>query len=127
MTYDILLLDAYSSDAIPVHLVTAEAVQLYLERLTTGGLLVFHISNRYYDISQPLARIGGALGLTMAIRSDVPGENTQAGAKASVVVAMSLDPARMAPVMADTRWQPLTSDGGPVWTDDYANLLGALR
>ena len=127
VTYDILLLDAYSSDAIPVHLVTAEAVQLYLERLTTGGLLVFHISNRYYDISQPLARIGGALGLTMAIRSDVPGENTQAGAKASVVVAMSLDPARMAPVMADTRWQPLTSDGGPVWTDDYANLLGALR
>ena len=128
-SYDILVLDAYSSDAIPVHLVTREAVAMYLSRLAPNGTMLFHITNRYYDMSQPLARIGAETGLTMVIRDYEPDANDPDlhGASPTVVVAMSRDPARIARIREDSRWKPLVSDGGTVWTDDYANLLSALK
>ncbi len=129
VTYDILVLDAYSSDAIPVHLVTREALNMYRDRLADDGVMVFHISNRYYDIRQPLARIGAELGLTMAVRSHVPARDdpSSKGNHPSTVVVMSPDAARIADVREDTRWKALVSDSGAVWTDDFANLLSTLK
>jgi len=128
-SFDILVLDAYSSDAIPLHLVTQEAVELYLERLRSDGILVFHISNRYFDLSQPLARIAGRLGLSAAIQADfaAPGESLPKGARPSIVLTMTPDSARMQELLGDTRWQPIVSDGGKVWTDDNADPLSAIR
>ncbi len=129
VTFDILVLDAYSSDAIPIHLVTQEAVELYQKRLKNDGLLVFHISNRYFDLSQPLARIAGSLGLSAAIRYDLPaaGESLPRGARASIVLVMSPDRGRIQELLDDTRWQAIVSDGAPVWTDDSADPLSALK
>ena len=126
--FDILVLDAYSSDAIPMHLITEEAVQMYTERLADDGVLVFHISNRYYDLSQPLARIAGKLGLHMAIQTDFIEEDTEdLGALHSIVAIISPDKARIDEFVADGRWEPLATDGGTPWTDDKANLLSALK
>jgi len=66
--YDILVIDAFSSDAVPVHLMTREALELYVDRLAPEGLLLFHISNRYYDLSRPIGRIAADLGLAARVR-----------------------------------------------------------
>ncbi|MEM9395768.1 MAG: transporter [Pseudomonadota bacterium] len=123
--FDVLYLDAYSSDSIPMHLLTREAVQLYEDRIEDDGVLVFHISNRYYDISMPLARIAESLGLKAAIQSMDP-KDADVGYP-SIVVIMSPDKARFDGILKDTRWKQINSDGGAVWTDDFANPLSALR
>lgn len=128
-TFDIMVLDAYSSDAIPLHLVTTEAVELYVRRLESDGLLVFHISNRYFDLSQPLARIAGLLGLHSAIRFDfpAPGESLPKGARSSIVLTMSPSSERIQKLLTDPNWQPIAPDGGKAWTDDNTDPLSALR
>ena len=125
--YDILVIDAYSSDSVPVHLTTLEAIELYMERLAPGGVLVFHISNRYYDISRPLARAAEALGLTAHKQHYRGNAKLDPGDSASTVVMLSRSPEAFGDLADDPRWTPLHSDGGPVWTDDYANLLSILR
>ena len=128
-TFDIMVLDAYSSDSIPVHLVTREAVETYLNRLADDGVLVFHISNRYYDLSQPLARIAADLGLQAAIRVDAPDPAAPLpkGAKPSVVMTLTPSTERINALLQDTRWKSIASDGKTAWTDDHANLLSALK
>ena len=127
--FDILVLDAYSSDAIPVHLVTREAVELYQRRLTHDGIMVFHISNRYYDLSQPLARIADLLGLHAVIQSDFPSDEKAfpEGARPSVVMAMSRSAAKVDKMVLEGDWTPIVGDGRRAWTDDHANLLSALK
>lgn len=126
-TFDIMVLDAYSSDSIPVHLVTSEAVAMYLDRLAEDGQLVFHISNRYYDLSQPLARIGRDLGLHAVIRNDSPEEITTPGAQPSVVMLLSADQSRLDTLLQDSRWTAVQPDNQPAWTDDRNNILSALK
>lgn len=127
LTYDILVIDAYSSDSVPVHLTTLEAVELYMNRLAEDGVLVFHISNRYYDIERPLARAAEALGLE--IRMQEYGGNAQVdpGDSPSDVVIISRSADAFGDLGEDPRWTPLSSDGGALWTDDHANLLSILR
>ncbi len=127
MRFDILVIDAFSSDAVPVHLTTNEAMELYRSRLAPGGVLVFHISNRYYRLDVPLARSARALGLTAMIQDHRDLGDEGPGVKASTVVVMAEDAATLAPLQADPRWQILQDDGGTAWTDDYANLLSILR
>jgi hypothetical protein len=129
LTFDIMVLDAYSSDSIPVHLVTREAVEMYLDRLAATGVLVFHISNRYYDLTQPLARIAGETGLLAAKRIDAPdpANPLPKGAKPSVVMMLTPHADKMAALLRDPRWQAVASDGGVAWTDDHAHLLSALK
>lgn len=127
-TFDILVIDAYSSDAVPVHLTTVEAMALYRDRLAPGGLLVFHISNRYFDIDVPLARSAKALGLAAWIQRYTPeGGGADGQNLPSVVVVMAEDGTPVQDIALDPRWQVLNSDGGAVWTDDYANPLSILR
>ncbi|MDH3263158.1 MAG: fused MFS/spermidine synthase [Paracoccaceae bacterium] len=126
--FDILVIDAYSSDAVPVHLTTTEAVALYRDRLAPGGLLVLHISNRYYALDRPLGRSAAALGLAARIQSYDGTPQTRArGDAPSLVVIMAEDAATLAPFDAGGRWQPLQNDGGRLWTDEYANLLSVLH
>ena len=123
--YDVLFLDAYSSDSIPMHLLTREALQLYRDRIEDSGVLVFHITNRYYDISMPLARLADDLGLQAAIQT-LAVDDPIIGSRSTVLV-MSPDADRFDALMADTRWARLQTDGGAVWTDDFANPLSALK
>lgn len=126
LIYDILVLDAYSSDSVPVHLTTSEAVELYLDRLDEDGLLIFHISNRYYDLARPLGRIAETLGLEARIQYYAGNAQEDPGDVASLVVAMARSQKALGVTGTDPRWQELLSDGGRVWTDDFANVLGAL-
>ncbi len=126
--YDYLLVDAFSSDSIPVHLLTREAVALYMKRLRPGGLLALHISNRNMELASVVAAIAKDLGLAARIRRDHPAgaANNPDGRTASVVVALARDPATLAPLDAAADWTPLAPTGTAAWTDDYSNLVAAI-
>lgn len=126
--FDVLVIDAYSSDAVPVHLTTVEAMQLYLDRINPNGILVFHISNRFYDLSLPLARAARELGLETRRRTraksdliDVPFDEP------SAVMILARTEADFGPFATDPGWIIPDEIDFPLWTDDHANLLSALR
>ena len=124
--YDILVIDAYSSDAVPMHLTTNEAIELYKNRLKPDGLIMMHISNRFYDISLPLGRSAADLGLESRIQV-FDGTSNIAEVSSSTVVIFSQDNTTLAEFDDDERWKVLENDGKRVWTDDFANLLSILR
>ncbi|SLN69985.1 Spermidine synthase [Roseovarius litorisediminis] len=125
--YDVLVIDAYSSDSVPVHLTTLEAIKLYMDRLAPDGVLVFHISNRYYDIDRPLARSAEALGLQARMQRYYGNSEVDPGDTASIVVTLSRSTEALGDLANDPRWKEITGDGEKVWTDDYANLLSILK
>jgi SAM-dependent methyltransferase len=125
--YDILVIDAYSSDAVPVHLTTTEAIELYLKRLAPGGVLIYHISNRYYAIQRPLGRSAAALGLEARLQHYAGDVERDIANSHSRVVMIARDASDFGALEGDARWSALGSDGGRLWTDDYANLLSILE
>ena len=127
VTYDLLVIDAYSSDAVPMHLTTTEAMELYIQRLNPGGVLLYHISNRYYDIQRPLARSAAKLDLAAQIQHYNGNPNVDPSDSPSRVVMIARNDADFLDLQGDSRWGRLVSDGGPLWTDDYANLLSILK
>lgn len=125
--YDILVIDAYSSDSVPVHLTTDEAIRLYMRHLAPDGILVFHISNRYYAIDRPLGRSASAQGLVGRMQH-YPGNVAYDPADwASIAVTLTRSEAALGDLATDPRWGQLKNDGAPVWTDDHADLLSILR
>ena len=125
---DVILLDAFSSDAIPVHLVTREAFGLYLSKLGPEGAIVVHVSNRHLDLTRILARIGAEYGLVAFKRYDKPDEPYEARMRsAEIVVALARRPHDLGPIGTDPGWERLTPDlQRKPWTDDYSNLFEAL-
>lgn len=127
-SFDILVIDAYSSDAIPVHLMTLEALELYRSRLAPDGILALHISNRFYELAPILGNAAAAMGLD-ALEQTRLGTDAlpiAEGETASQVVLMSRGPGALSAFASDPRWRPLRSDGRPAWTDDHASLLDAM-
>jgi spermidine synthase len=125
---DILAVDAFSSDAIPLHLLTQEALGVYLDALSPRGLLLVHISNRYIDLEPVLAAAAKRRGLHTMVRSDNPvGRDLLTG---SVWVLLTRDPQQLIAVQArsaEYRWDPLPAPVGRVWTDDHASVLPYVR
>ena len=128
--YGLIVLDAFSSDAIPVHLLTREAVELYRSRLEPGGALAFHVSNRYLDLQPVLGDVAGATGMACVARFDPPSDRAGQpvpGKSTSHWVAMARHRAELGPIADDRRWRPCrTGAASRAWSDDYANVLGAL-
>ncbi len=126
--YDLILVDAFSSDNIPVHIMTKEAFQLYLEKLKDDGLIAMNISNRYLDLRPVLASIAKELGLEMRIkidRKDLPLDPGIPYHK-SIYVVFTKSAERMAKFTPYLQWKPYQGDLPLAWTDDYANILGAF-
>jgi spermidine synthase len=125
---ELIVLDAFSSDAIPVHLVTREAVESYLRALTPGGLLAFHVSNQHLDLRPVLAGIGRDLGLAVLAREDrVSAVERRAAKLPSRWVVLARTPAPLEPLRR-LGWRPPPIDQDlRLWTDDYSNILGILR
>lgn len=124
--YGLIFIDAFSSHAIPIHLITREAIHLYLEKMSEDALLAFHISNpalRHESVLGALARDAGLIGL---IRYD--GADEKIGKAASVWVVMARQQADLGKLANDVRWK-LLSGGADVaiWTDDYSNLLRIFK
>ena len=128
--YDVLVLDAYSSDAIPVHLLTREAVGLYMSRLKPGGILVFNLSNRHFDLRPVIAGLARDAGALCRLRDDlkVSQEQFVAGRFPArvAVVARSLED--LGTLVRDPLWvTPSVDAGARLWTDDYSSLLPLYR
>lgn len=134
-SFDILLIDAFSSDAIPVHLLTAEAVTLYLRKIKDDGALLFHLSNRYLDLYKVLQGVPLPKGYALyyAAKNDVerPAEvaNTISGLFShSQVVLIAKETALPDDIAASNRWNRLEHNAEfKTWTDDFSNILGVLR
>lgn len=128
-TYDVIALDAFSSDAIPVHLLTRDAVEGYLGRLHPNGALLFHITNRHLDLEPVLAALARDLGLVAATREDysLTPDEIRDGKAPSQLVAMSRTREGIAPLLAQ-RWGALAAraDVG-VWTDDFSSIVPIFR
>jgi hypothetical protein len=136
--YALIVVDAFSSDAIPIHLLTKEAVRLYVERLRNDGVIALHLSNRYLSLQSIAARIAQELGLAcLQINDgdlDLPGKQSSQW----VVLARSRDhfanllkpPGEMTyegRTVALTPWEALIAAAdAPLWTDDFSNILSVL-
>ena len=125
--YGLIVLDAFSSDAIPVHLVTQQALDLYLSKLASGGILAFHISNRSLDLKPILADLAEGRELICIGFDDLKPSSLE-GKDPSQWVVMARSSAEISNLSINSQWQPLTgTKGGRVWTDDYSNILRAIR
>jgi hypothetical protein len=125
--YGIIVLDAFSSDAIPVHLLTREAIELYASRLTPGGVLAFHISNRQLNLEPVLARAGQDLGLVALSRRDRLSDESVGGKTSSDWIAMARNVGDLGALATDPRWPASKIDSRLMtWTDDYSNIFAVL-
>lgn len=137
--FDILALDAFSSDSIPLHLLTKEAFATYRKALKPDGILLVHISNRYIDLNPVVAAEAKANGWSAALRHDSPTEQLiNRGNRASQWIALSRDPAKLAELTGKVdkvksryynseQWLQLDAPGKTSpWTDDYASVLPHL-
>ena len=125
-SFGLIVLDAFSSDAIPTHLLTREALELYLSKLQPRGLLAFHISNRYVDLKPVLSNLAFALGLTMRVRydEDVSDEMRALGILRSHWVVLAREPLHLGALLRHRGWK--ATEPRPqqrLWTDDYSNVL----
>ena len=128
--YDLIVIDTFSSDAIPAHMLTREALALYLRKLAPGGVIAFHITNNYLDLMPVLARL--AADANVAAYAPGPRLDLQLDERLAALpsswVAVARDAARLAPLAEAEGWQPLPAPArGRVWTDDFSNILGALK
>jgi hypothetical protein len=127
--YDILLIDAFSSDSVPAHLLTVEALRMYLSKLTPGGVLILHLSNRNLDLMRPAMATASAAGAYAIQQTHITATNqTKANLWTSSEQAVLLAPSRAAlePFMSDRRWKASDANGVQPWTDDYTDIFGAL-
>lgn len=131
--YDVLVMDTFSSDFVPLHLVTREAVSLYMSKLKPGGVLFFHISNRLFDLDPILTRIGHELGLRTATATGqvAPEVTEETGCFPSIWYAMTADGARHEHLVTDLGWSDRThaadTNKHALWTDGYVNLFQAMK
>jgi spermidine synthase len=124
--YDLLAVDAFSSDSIPVHLITREAVEMYARHLAPGGVIAIHISNRFLDLQPVLANIAAATGLAVRHVADSPQDDVLASSTDWVLLskdAKALEAGGLA-----GRSEPLSpAPQMSLWTDQFNNLLDVLK
>jgi hypothetical protein len=128
--YGLIVIDAFSSDSVPLHLITREALTLYLRKLAPDGLLAFHVSNRYLDLAPVLGDLAGDLGLVCVVRHDlgITNEEAQAGKVPSSWVVIAQLAEDVEPLVAHGGWRPQPArPGRRIWTDDYSHVLGAFK
>jgi hypothetical protein len=125
--YDLIVLDAFSSDAIPVHLLTREALRNYLARLSARGVLIFHISNRHLDLLPVIAAAAAGEGLGVIAKRDDRANNSLIDYRSNALVAvLARNAADLGDLPNRPGWDWPKAEAIPAWTDDYSNVLGAL-
>ncbi len=127
-SYDLIILDAFSSDAIPAHLLTREAVAGYLSRLQPNGALILHISNRHLELGSVVAAVAASEGLVTYLKQDDRPDTTSVDFKMNALVAaLARKPSDLGTLTALQGWQEARPDPRiAAWTDDYSNVFGAL-
>jgi SAM-dependent methyltransferase len=128
--FDVLAVDAFSSDAIPVHLITREALQTYLRDMKPDGIVAFHVSNRFLDLIPVVARLANELELHATLVSDDPQDDDDSSLKSrSDWVLVSRDAnALKARAIVEAGAEPAEDrEDWRTWTDDYSNLVQILK
>jgi hypothetical protein len=125
-TYGLIVMDAFSSDAIPVHLITQQALDLYLSKLAPGGLLAFHISNRNLDLKPVVADLAKSRNLAGVYLED-PILDREKAKDPSVWVVMTRKEDDAGVLGRTPIAAPLVADGKHLWTDDFSNILSVFR
>jgi SAM-dependent methyltransferase len=125
--FDLLLIDAFSSDAVPAHLLTVEAMRDYLGHLKPDGVLILHLSNRNLELTGPAQAVAHAAGGAALVQRHrlTPGRGAGWESDEDAVI-VGRSPAALAPFAADPRWMAEDFAPARAWTDDYVNLPGAL-
>jgi SAM-dependent methyltransferase len=124
--YDLIVLDAFTSDAIPLHLLTLEALSVYLSRLAPKGVLLFHLSNRYLDLEPVVARTIESKKLFGLIRvnANLPQKDVDSGGNPSVWATAARQQPQLGALGGDSNWRALrTQKDVALWTDDFSNIF----
>jgi hypothetical protein len=124
--YDLIILDAYSSDAIPIHLATEEAMAIYKRKLAPQGAVLMHVSNRHLELASVVVGIADANDLKSWVYSEDSGRDNEYIFSTSVVVS-AREEADVGTLASSDEWALTEAeDNQRVWTDDYSNVLGAV-
>jgi hypothetical protein len=124
--YDMIIVDAYSSDAIPIHLATKEAMAIYKAKLAPQGVVVMHVSNRHLELESVVVGIADANGLKSWVYDEDSGRDSEYIFATDVVVCARAEPDVGKLAQSDKWEQTDPTSGQRVWTDDYSNILGAV-
>ena len=128
--FDLIVLDAFSSDSVPAHLMTVEALDGYLSRLTPDGMIVFHISNRFMELASVIEGAARARGLPAYYNSLDPKYWNPDAANLDLrphLAVVARSPGALRGLTADPAWhRARAEDVSPAWTDDYSNFIGAI-
>lgn len=129
--YDLLVIDAFNSDAIPLHLLTKEALDLYLDKVAEQGIIAFHISNSYVDLRPVLRQLADDAGMLARVAVDrdlTMRQRVEEGKAPSIWVVLARSPAALGTLADDPEWgTPGAQSGVGLWTDDFSNLLSVFR
>ncbi|MGM0558886.1 MAG: spermidine synthase [Myxococcota bacterium] len=124
--FDLLFMDAYSSDSVPTHLLTREAVELYMSRVKEDGVVVCHVSNRYLDVESVVGAIAEDLGLATRTQAYRPqGVEEEALAYTAVYTVLARDEEDLGAIADDEYWRE-TDRADVVWTDDFTNIVSVM-
>jgi predicted O-methyltransferase YrrM len=125
--FDLIVLDAFSSDAIPTHLLTREALRGYLARLTPHGVIVMHISNRHMELAKVVAAVGAAEGLVTVVKADEKAKQfTTDFHAAALVAALARQDGDLGRLTQGNGWRREDAGAVAAWTDDYSDIIGAI-
>lgn len=126
--FGLLLIDAFSSDSVPAHMLTREALQLYLSRTAEDGVVLLHISNRHMALEKVVSGIVADLGVPARVQFYKAAGSDRGGfsVQSSRVVAIAHSEAALDAYAGDERWRELTPGDKRPWTDDYSNVIGAF-
>jgi hypothetical protein len=122
--YDLVIVDAFSSDAIPVHLITREALELYLTKLRPGGVIAFHISNQIVDLEPVLGALARSVSIDARILTSL--DRQEAGILGARWVVLGKQLSAYEQPAGGGGWRPLRAFPRP-WTDDFSNVIQAIR
>ena len=127
-SFDVLAVDAFSSDAIPVHLITREALGVYLRHVKPDGIVAFHVSNRFLDLIPVVARLAKEHGAHAMLVRDDPDEEEDYRRSRTDWVLVSRDPAALKrPAIVKRGAVEPEDHPWRTWTDDYSNLIQILK
>ncbi len=124
--FDLLVLDTLNGDAMPLHLLTKEAFEIYLQHLKPDGILAINVSNRYFDLAPEVYRLADELNVGATLIEDV-GDGVQSYDSIWMLLTRNRDFLKLPIIAARSAPRPPTPARLPVWTDDFSNLLQMLR
>ena len=127
-SYDAIIVDAFTSDAIPIHLMTREAMAIYRKKLAPHGIVAIHVSNRHLELASVVAGIAAANGMVSRVNegADVT-ENDAEYMFLGTVVAVARTDEDFGPIAKSEYWELQKPDPKQwVWTDDYSNIIGSI-